>query len=179
MTLIFYTLSAIIGLIVLMLIIAALVKKEYGVVREVRIKKPKSEVFNYLKFLKHQDEFSKWALMDPKMKKEHFGIDGTIGFVSGWDSENKNVGKGEQEIKRISEGKKIDYEIRFIRPFTSVADAYLSTEEIAENETLVKWGFESKMKYPMNLMLLFMDMNKMVGNDLSVGLSNLKALLEK
>jgi hypothetical protein len=35
------------------------------------------------------------------------------------------------------------------------------------------------MKYPMNLTLLFMDMDTMLGKDLSGGLSNLKALLEK
>jgi hypothetical protein len=35
------------------------------------------------------------------------------------------------------------------------------------------------MKYPMNLMLLFMNMEKMVGRDLSIGLTNLKNTLEK
>jgi hypothetical protein len=34
------------------------------------------------------------------------------------------------------------------------------------------------MKYPMNLMLLFMNMEKMVGNDLGNGLKNLKTILE-
>jgi hypothetical protein len=44
---------------------------------------------------------------------------------------------------------------------------------------MVAWGFESKMKYPMNLMLLFMSMEKMVGNDLGTSLMNLKNILEK
>jgi hypothetical protein len=35
------------------------------------------------------------------------------------------------------------------------------------------------MNYTMNLMLLFMNMEKMVGNDLSTGLNNLKQVLEK
>jgi hypothetical protein len=35
------------------------------------------------------------------------------------------------------------------------------------------------MKYPMNLMLLFMNMEKMVGGDLDKGLQNLKSVLEK
>jgi len=179
MNLIIYTLLGILLVIVLLLIAAAFVKKEYDVVREVRILKSKEEVFKYLKFLKHQDEFSKWATIDPHMQKEYRGVDGTVGFVSSWNSKNKNVGQGEQEIKQIVDGERIEYEIRFIRPFAGVANAYISTESVSSSETLVKWGFESKMKYPMNLMLLFMDMNKMVGNDLSIGLSNLKNVLEK
>jgi hypothetical protein len=35
------------------------------------------------------------------------------------------------------------------------------------------------LPYPFNLMLLFMNMDKMIGDDLSTGLTNLKTLLEK
>jgi len=35
------------------------------------------------------------------------------------------------------------------------------------------------MKYPMNLMFLFMDFDKMLGDDLQTGLDNLKTVLEK
>jgi len=38
-----------------------------------------------------------------------------------------------------------------------------------ENKTLVKWGFQSAMKYPLNLVLLFMNLEKMLGNDLETG----------
>jgi len=161
------------------LIIALLTKKEYGVIREVLINKPKPEVFNYIKYLKNQDNFSKWATMDPNMKKEYRGEDGTVGFVSAWDSEQKNVGKGEQEIKKIVEGERIEYELRFIKPFQSTSLAYMITETISENQTQVKWGFNGKMNYPMNIMLLFMDMEKMIGNDFATGLSNLKTIVEK
>jgi hypothetical protein len=35
------------------------------------------------------------------------------------------------------------------------------------------------MKYPMNIMLLFMNMDEMLGKDLETGLVNLKAVMEK
>ncbi|HEY3371698.1 MAG TPA: SRPBCC family protein [Prolixibacteraceae bacterium] len=158
-------------------IVALFVKKTYSVEREIMIARPSHVVFNYLKYLKNQDKFSKWASMDPKMKKEYRGIDGTVGFVSAWESQNKNVGKGEQEIKKINEGKRIDYELRFIKPFNSVAKAYMTCDQMSKNETIVNWGFDSKMNYPMNLMLLF-NMEKMIGNDLSTGLVTLKNQLE-
>lgn len=160
------------------LIIALFVKKEYSVERQVTINKPRQEVFNYVKYLKNQDNFSKWAMMDPGMKKEYRGTDGTVGFVSAWDSEKSDVGKGEQEIKSIKEGEKIDYEIRFKEPFPSVAPAYMATEPVSETQTKVKWGFNGRMPYPMNIMKLFYNMDEMIGNDLQTGLNNLKKVLE-
>lgn len=161
------------------LILALFVKKEYSVEREVVINKPKQHVYDYVKYLKNQNNYSKWANMDPNMRKEFKGTDGTVGFVSAWDSDKDDVGKGEQEIVKIEEGRRIDYEIRFIKPFESTAPAYMTTEPVSENQTKVKWGFTGRMPYPMNVMQLFMDLPGMIGNDLQTGLNNLKSILEK
>ncbi len=42
-------------LIMLILIIALFVKKEYFLQREITINKPKQDVFNYIKYVKNQD----------------------------------------------------------------------------------------------------------------------------
>lgn len=167
------------ALIALLLIVALFVKKEFETEREIVINKPKQIVFDYVKLLKNQNNFSKWASMDPEMKKDFRGTDGTVGFVSAWDSDKKDVGKGEQEITAIKEGERIDYELRFIKPFESKAKAYMTTEAVNDSTTKVKWGFESKMVYPMNLMRLFIDMEKAVGDDFGTGLTNLKTIMEK
>jgi hypothetical protein len=172
-------LAVVAGIIVLLLIIALFTKKDYAVQREITINKPKQDVFNYVKFLKNQGNYSVWQKMDPNMKQSFTGTDGTTGFVSAWDSQNKNVGKGEQKINSITEGESIDMGLHFIKPFDGLADARLATTALADNQTKVTWSFKSKMAYPMNIMLLFMNMEKMVGNDLGTGLANLKAILEK
>jgi hypothetical protein len=118
-------------------------------------------------------------MMGPNMKKEYKGTDGTVGFISAWDSQEKNVGAGEQEIKKITDSDRIDFELRFKRPFEATDYAYMITEAVDSNQAKVKWGFNGTMKYPMNLMLLFMDMDKMLGKDLDTGLTNLKNVLEK
>ncbi len=169
----------VLGIIALFLIVGLFVKKDYKVSREVLINEPKETVFEYVKLLKNQNNFSVWAQIDPNMKKTFTGTDGTVGFVSAWESDNKHVGKGEQKILNIDIGGKIDYEIRFIKPFKSISYATMSTTFVDENQTNVKWVFTGKMKYPMNLMLLFMNMEKSIGNDLQNGLNNLKTILEK
>jgi Polyketide cyclase / dehydrase and lipid transport len=165
-------------IIAIILAIALVVKKDYKVERDVIINRNKTEVFNYIKSLKNQDNFSKWGSLDPAMKKEYRGMDGTVGFVSSWEG-NKKVGKGEQEIVKIAEGERVDYRLHFIKPFEGLADAYMTTAANSDSQTKVTWAMSSSMKYPMNIMLLFMNMEKMIGDDFSTGLNNLKNILEK
>lgn len=160
------------------LIAALFVKKDYKVEREVVVNKPIAEVFDYLKYLKNQDNYSVWAKLDPAMKKEFKGTDGEVGFVSAWESEKDDVGVGEQEIVAYKEGERVDLKIRFKKPFESKADAYFTTTAVDSASTKVLWGFSSTMPYPMNLMTVLMNMDEMIGKDLEGGLNNMKTILE-
>jgi hypothetical protein len=166
------------AIIVIPLLVALFVNKNYGVEREIVINQPKQMVFDYVVLLKNQNKFSVWAKIDPNMKTSFKGTDGAVGFISSWESENKNAGKGEQEIKKITGTDRIDYEIRFKEPYESTDNAYLTLTAVSENQTKVKWGFKGRMGYPMNLFLLFMNMEKMLGGDLENGLINLRNILE-
>jgi hypothetical protein len=165
-------------LIALPLIAALFTPSSYHVEREVTINQPNPLVFGYIKLLKNQNNFSKWALIDPNMEKTYQGVDGTVGFISAWKSENPDVGQGEQEIINIKEGKRIDYELRFIEPFQSISPAYISTSVIDKNHTKVIWDFDGNLTYPMNIMLWFVDFEKVISDDLQTGLDNLKVILE-
>jgi hypothetical protein len=112
------------------------------------------------------------------MIKTYTGTDATVGFISAWDSKDEDVGKGAQEIKKITEGSRIDYELRFIKPFESTEQAYMITEAVSPAQTKVTWGFEGSMAYPTNITMLFMDFDKMIGADLATGLDKLKTVME-
>ena len=166
------------GIIALLLIVALFMPKEYAVEREVTINKPVDSVFKYVKYLKNQNEFSVWANIDPNMKSTFTGTDGAVGAISAWESNVKEVGIGEQEITKINEGKRLDFELRFKEPMNDTAMGFMSTEMVSENQTKVKWGINGIIPYPINLMLPFMKMDQMIGNDLQKGLENLKAKME-
>ena len=172
-------LIGIIAIIVLTLVVALILPQKYSVKREIVINQSKELVFEYIKYLRNQDNYSSWAMLDPDMKKDFRGTDGTVGFVSAWESNNPEVGKGEQEIINIFDGKRIEFELRFIEPFQATDLAYMATENINNNITKVTWGFNGKMSYPMNLMLPFLKMEEILGNDLQDGLDKLKLILEK
>jgi hypothetical protein len=116
-------------------------------------------------------------MMDPNMKKDYQGTDGTVGFVYAWDSQKDDVGKGEEKIKLLDEGKKINLEVRFIRPFEGLATTEMTTEAISPTQTKVSWGMSGRSAYPMNLMNTIMD--GMLGADLEQSLQTLKGILEK
>ncbi|QLG43907.1 SRPBCC family protein [Costertonia aggregata] len=173
-----YTLLYIIpGIALLVSLLAIIAPKSYDVSRDIEISKPKDEVFNYLKYLKNMDEWSPWAKKDPNMNKKLIGIDGEVGAISYWNG-NKDVGEGEQEIKNIVEGDRIESELRFLKPWKSISDCYTKVEDVPNGKTKVIWGFTGENKFPMNIVMLFMSMDKMVGKDFEEGLSTLKTTLE-
>jgi len=178
MSILITVLAIIGGLIALVLIVAAFTRKDYAIQRSIVIDKPRQDVFHYIRHLKNQDHYSKWVMVDPNLKKSYRGTDGTVGFIYAWDG-NQKAGKGEQEIKNIVEGERIDLEIRFERPFAGIASTPLTTETVMPGQTRVTWGMSSAMNYPMNAMLLFMNMDNLLGKDLEASLSNLKANLEQ
>src|SRR5579871_2724395 len=174
------TILIIILIIIAIPFVAALfIPKDYWIEKEVTINKPNQQVFDYIKLIKNQSNYSKWQMMDPNVEMQYKGIDGTTGFSSAWKSNNKQVGQGEQTITNVVDGKRVDVGLHFIKPFEGHSTAYMTTDAVSENQTKVKWGFNGSMKYPLNIMLVLMNMKKMIGNDLQTNLDNLKALLEK
>jgi len=92
------TVTWIIIAVVAILIIFALIQSASGMLieRNVVVNKPLKEVFDYLKLVRNQDDFSIWNMEDPTKKTDFVGTDGTVGYVYKWDSPtNKNVGAGE------------------------------------------------------------------------------------
>ena len=168
-----------IGVLVLLIIAAVFIlDTDFHVERSVTVERPVGEVFDYVKYLRNQDQFSVWSSRDPDMRQEFRGTDGTVGFVSAWQG-NEDAGSGEQEIIALSENRRIDYELRFFEPFESTSNAYMTTEPLGENRTRITWGMSGSFPRPMNLMLLFFDMDEALGNDYETGLDNLKAILEQ
>ncbi|TGL17438.1 polyketide cyclase [Leptospira yanagawae] len=170
----------IIGIIAIPLVLAIFLPSTYQVERSIDIGKSATEVFSYIRLLKNQDQYSVWAKRDPNMKKIFTGVDGTVGFISRWESQVKDVGVGEQEIKMINaDALEMQTELRFYEPFEGTERSYMKVSSLDPKKSKVIWGFDGSMPYPFNLTLLFMNFEEMIGNDFEEGLSNLKSVLEK
>ena len=165
------------GIIALLLIIAFFMKKEHYVNREIIINAPLQKVFDFLKLLKNQDQFNKWATVGKQNRKEEFkGTDGTVGFIYLW-SGDKSAGQGEKEIKNIIEGKRIETEIRFVKPMRVSASVIFETESLPGNQTKLNMINTGKLPYPMNIMIPMAEKN--FPKDMEESLATLKNILEK
>jgi uncharacterized protein YndB with AHSA1/START domain len=163
------------SLIALLLIAALFMKKDHYVRREITINAPREKVFDFLKLLKNQEKFNKWAKADPDRNGEFKGTDGTVGFIISWKG-NKNVGEGEKEITNIVEGNRIETQIRFVRPMATIANIIMETESFSENQTKVFMSNAGSLKYPLNIMIPIVE--KMFPKDMDESLSTLKGILE-
>ena len=164
------------GFIALLLIAALFMKKEHYVKREIIVNAPKQKVFDYLKLLKNQDKFNKWAKADPDRKWEFKGTDGTVGFIISWKG-NKDAGEGEKEITNIIEGKRIETQIRFVKPMVTTANVIMETESISDNQTKVSMSNAGTLNYPINIMIPIAE--RMFPKDMDASLLTLKDILEK
>lgn len=179
MSILLYILIGLAVIIAGLLILGLFTKKSYFIRQEVVILRPKHTVFDFIKLMRNQELYSKWVLMDLNSKKTMDGTDGTVGCIYSWDSENKQVGKGEQTITGIVDGERVDMDLHFIKPMEGYGKTNMQTEAVSGSQTRVVWELSSSMKYPMNLMLVFMGLEGMLGRDMAESLSNLKTVLEK
>ena len=167
----------ILGIIAFLLIVAIFVPKSYTVsVKEV-INKQKSEVFEYVRMLENQKQYSVFVLADPDLNPQITGIDGTVGAIQKWNSKLDEVGEGEQEITAITPDR-IDVDLRFKRPFEGNAKAANIFRSISENQTEIISEFYSNDRYPLNLMSYFIG-RKMMKDSETQNLQNIKKILEK
>ncbi len=164
------------GIVALLLIIGLFMKKEHYAKRSIIINAPVQKVFDYVKLLKNQDEFNEGAMEDPNRKREFKGTDGTVGFIYAW-SGNKDAGEGEKEIMNIEEGKRIEMEIRFVKPMRAVATIIMDTESLSGTQTKVLWSNAGILKYPINILIPMVEKSVAKGMDRS--LLTLKNILEK
>jgi hypothetical protein len=167
-----YSIGALLAVIVL---IALVIKKDYVIVSEVVINKPKDEVFNYIIQLKNQRYYNKWIMADPDVKLNYAGVDATVGFISAW--ETNNAGKGEQEITAIKNGESCDVELRFEKPFKGVSYYKAVTESVSASQTKVRTTFNTRTEFPMSAMIPFLKI--MLTKDMHENARNLKTVIEK
>ncbi len=164
-------------IIAIVLIAAAIMPKEMTYEGSIQINAPQEQVWQFTSSLEGLDKWSPWNAKDPGMKQEFTGTSGEVGSKQCWDSENKEVGKGCQEISEIKEYEHLGTILTFERPRESEGTA--TVDLVAKDGgTEVTWGLKGPMPWPSNIFLLMMDMDEMMGPDWKAGLNSLKLISE-
>ncbi len=164
------------ALIVLLLVVALFMPKDYTVSVSTTINQPKAVVFDFVKLIKNQEQYSVWVMEDPNVVMNYTGVDGTVGFRASWNSKNDNVGEGSQQITKITEDR-IDVDIHFERPMKGDSKSATFVESVSGNQTKITNEFYGRSPYPFNLMCFIG--KKFITDAQTQNLANLKKILEE
>jgi len=170
----------IIGILVVLLLIAAVMPKKFELRADTIIRAPQAKVWEYVKLFASQKEYSVRVIADPNIKLTYTWIDGTIWATQARDSKDKNVGAGEQEMMSITEDdftKSFEVEIRFKRPMVATNHARTMLEDVGHGHTKVTNVFRGNNPRPGNLMSSFF--LPKVQKDMQQNMNNLREQIER
>lgn len=162
------------GVILLVIGIGFLMPSTYSVERNVRINAPAQDIFSHVKNLRNWQSWGVWFKRDPAMQVSYSGPESAVGMQSSWISESQ--GNGRMEVIGIKENKRFIYSLYFIdMGMGSTGELVFSP---SEDQTLVSWrDYGDVGANPLYRYLAFF-MDSMIGDDLQIGLDNLKVISE-
>jgi uncharacterized protein YndB with AHSA1/START domain len=174
--------AVVVAVIVAGILIYAMTKPDsFTVKRTAAIKASPDRLFALINDLHGWSAWSPYEKKDPDMKRTFSGASQGKGAIYEWDG-NKNVGAGRMEITEATAPRKIVIKLDFLKPFEGHNTAEFTLDPPGGNtgdSTTVTWAMYGPSSFIFKVMGLFMDMDKMIGNDFATGLANLKAVAEK
>ncbi len=177
MTTLMYIAIALAVLIAIILIVAAMRPDIFRVQRSIDINAPAEKIFPLINDYRHWGSWSPYEKLDPAMQRTFSGAPNGKGSVYEWNG-NKNVGRGRMEILDATPSSKIVIKLDFFSPFEAHNTAEF-TMQPKGNATNVTWAMQGPVPYMMKIMHMFMNMDRMCGDQFQQGLSSMKAVAEK
>ena len=170
--------NILIGLVALIAALAAgayLLPRNVVVERQITIDAAPGDIYPHINSLQAFVAWSPWQDRDPDMVVEFSGPEAGVGNVMVWQSDQRDVGNGRQEITAVLENEEVRTALDFGDMGT--AEAWWTLAE-GDSGTTVTWGLDADMgNTPMGRWMGLM-MDGMVGGDYDAGLLNLKTLVE-
>ena len=163
-------------LVAAVLVVAALQPDSFRIERSTVVNAPPEKLFSLIDDFRAWGSWSPWEKLDPGLRRTHGGAPSGKGAVYAWEG-NPKVGSGRMEILESSPPARLLIKLDFLKPFEAhnQAEFAFTTEG---GSTRVTWAMTGPQAFPMKLMGLFMNMDRMVGSDFEKGLASLKQIAE-
>ena len=163
------------GLIITLLIAAALMPRAYNVERSIVIQRPMSTVMEHIGNFNHYSKWNPWQQMEPNSTRNISGTPNTPGHKYAW--QGKKIGVGSLTLNNLDD-RHIHIDLEFVKPWKTKAKDNWSFEPWGDgNETKVTWQNSGELPWPMARLMGPM-INKNLNHQFGVGLENLKKMCE-
>lgn len=165
-----------IGIVVLLLLVVYVILAFIGpssmhVQRSTVINANSETVFNEINTLKQWQMWSYWDNIDPNMKSTYEGPESGVGAKHNWTSEHDSVGNGSLTITKSEPNAVVECDLAFEGMGTSKSNWYLKD---TAGGVIVTAVMDGETPFLFRPMLLFMDMDAMLGSDFEKTLAGLK-----
>ena len=157
------------------MLVSFLLPCDVKVARSIEIDAPAAEVFAKVNGLKAGSDWSPCLSRDPKVNLQYSGPDTGVGAKLEWTPEHHQVGIGKQQIVESIESQNVVTALDFGGQGTALA-AFNLVE--ADGKITITWDLGADMGISPIGHYMGLMMDKWVGGDYEVGLSNLKAMIE-
>ncbi|MFG0261803.1 MAG: SRPBCC family protein [Novipirellula sp. JB048] len=145
----------------------------FHVSRSLEIASPPEVVFEYVADFENWTQWSPWLSIDPGAAVTVSADPNSVGSFYRWKGEL--VGQGEVEHLQLEHARRIEEEIRFVKPFKSKSQVRFLFEP-TESGTLVSWQMDGNL--PWFLFWMRSSMESYVGMDYERGLKMLRERIE-
>ena len=165
---------------VLVLVVAVLASFQPDTLRVQRsatIAAPAAKVFPLVDDFRRWTAWSPFETMDPTMRRSYGTPAAGKGATYAWDGDGK-AGAGRMTIVESVPASKVGISLDFERPMKDHADVAFTFVPQGD-ATQVTWTMESRHNVVSRVMCVFLDPEKMIGDDFARGLAALKAVAEK
>ena len=146
---------------------------KFDVQRTITMNAPLTTVRRYIEDFHHWHGWSPWTVIEPDCTIEITGSPNHPGHSMSW--QGTIIGSGRNTVASVSPNQ-IQYDLEFIKPWTSKAKVNFTLEEDGEN-THVTWNMESSL--PFFLFFMIPTMKNWIGMDYDRGLRMLKEVAER
>lgn len=135
------------------------------------------KIFPYLSTFQGGHAWSPFERIDPKMKMNVIGTDGQVGTVMEFDG-NKDAGSGKLEFLKITPNSEVNLKLIMIKPFPAqnLVEYKLAPEGTGTRFT---WAMSGQNGFFGKMITVFIDCDKMIGDQMNQGIKNLKEVTEK
>lgn len=164
-------LLVLVAVIAIVLVAASFQSDDLNVTRSATISAAPEAVFKVVNDFRQWDAWSPWSGLDRAMTKRLEGPPEGVGAVYKW-SGNNEVGEGSTTLVESKPNEKVGMKLEFIRPFAGSSDVQFTFVPEGAG-TKVTWSMQSKKPFMGKVAGLFMDCEKMCGDQFSEGLGNL------
>lgn len=166
-----------VAVLVVLVVVISLRPDTFSVQRSATIAAPADKVYPHIANFHAWEAWSPWAKKDPAMKTTYTGPDSGVGARYAW-SGNKDVGSGSMAITEATAPAKVVIDLHFLEPFEGKNLTTFTLQPDGAG-TKVTWQMAGPMNFGSKAAGLFMDMDKMIGDDFDKGLATLKGVVEK